>query len=287
MQHDGSGPMPWLLAVQPDSSQAGVLRDALAAHISDDVVIAESLDDALAAIEKEIPDVLLLPTLMPAAVEDYLITYLGAIPSARRIQILGLPRLEKSESSVPQRARSLLAWPWRQNPRPVGTISCDPGIFTRDVIAYLAGARAMKEGSLTGEIELFSTDALATRAERRTERRFASNEVPWISVVRFGQQRAALINVSLGGALLRTDARPEYRVLRRFDPTVRERPRLILEVDSDGEVHAAGRVIRCVPSASGARTQYEVAFSFDNSVGLHLPAGALLPVSDRVTKRAG
>src|SRR5512132_1356944 len=117
--------MSWLLVVQPDSVQVDALLEALRAYISEDVVVAESLEDALSSIDQRIPDVMLLPTLIPAATEDYLIAYLGTIPAARHVQILGLPRLECSDNSVEQRARSLLPWRWRQRTRAVGTRGSD------------------------------------------------------------------------------------------------------------------------------------------------------------------
>jgi hypothetical protein len=108
--------------------------------------------------------------------------------------------------------------------------------------------------------------------------------VPWISITRFGRGRAALINVSSRGVLLRTETRPEHHSLKRSDRNVRERWRLTLEL-SGHEVDAMGRVIRCVPLRTGAGIQYDIAFSFDDSVGLHLPAAeALVPSSSRTDK---
>jgi hypothetical protein len=266
--------MSCLLVVQPDSVQADDLLGALRPCISEDVVVAESLEDALSSIDQDLPDVILLPTLIPAATEDYLITYLAAIPGARHVQILGLPRLERSDNSVKRRARWLFRWQ-RQPTRAIGTRGCDPAIFTQDVVTYLAGARTLKE-----EIQLYSAHAAVSgRPERRSEPRFANCDVPWISLVRFGAGRAALINVSSRGALLRTHTRPQHYFLRRADSHVREQPRLTLEVGPHREVDLIGRVIRCVPLKTNAETLYEVAFSFDDSVRLHLPAtGALIPV---------
>ena len=265
--------MAGLLVVQPDSVQADALREALGAHISEDVVVAESLDDALSSIDQGVPDVVLLPILISPAVEDYLITYLSTLPGAGHVQILGLPRLERSDDSVQRRARTLFPWR-RQGPRAVGTASCDPRVFTRDVIAYLASARALKE-----EIARYRAYALSGRPERRSEPRFANDEVPWISFVNFGGERAALINVSSRGALLRTHSRPEHTYFRRSNPNVRQRLRLTVELKSDSEVHAMGRVIRCVPLRTSAQTHYEIAFYFDDSAGLHLPTtDALVPV---------
>jgi hypothetical protein len=131
----------------------------------------------------------------------------------------------------------------------------------------VASARALKT-----EIELRAPyAALNEKRERRREPRFASHEVPWISYVSFGAEGAALINVSSRGALLRTRSRPEYGALRRSDLNAREQSRLTLELESESEVCVKGRVIRCIPLRTIAPTQYEIAFSFDYSVDLHLP----------------
>lgn len=260
--------MSWLLVVQPDPVQAGILREALRGQVSQkNILVAESLDVALAAIDRRIPDVILLPTLLPAAVEDYLVAYLGAIPSASHVQILGLPRLERSnEQVVPRRTWSLFPWRRRVEARAVGIPVCDPAVFVRDVVDYLANARALKK-----ELDLYCPPPLLDdAANRRRVPRFASEDVPWIALVRFNGEEVALVNVSSRGALLRTQSRPDHRLLKRTDQHVPERSRLIVELDPDGEVHAMGRVIRCVPLTS-ARTEYEIAFSFDYSVGLHLP----------------
>lgn len=266
--------MSWLLVVQPDSIQADALREALHAHVSEGVVVSSSIADALALIDQGIPDVILLPTLVPPDVEDYLITYLGIVSGTGHVQILGLPRLERSDREVRRPARTLFPWGRRQAARAVGTAACDPQLFVQDVIAYLGSARALKE-----ETELRSARAvLGGSPERRAEARFADDEVPWISAVRLGSERTALMNLSARGALLRTRTRPEHRFLRRSESNVRERPRLTLELESNREIHVVGRVVRCVPVRTSAPMQYEVAFVFDDAVGLHLPTpGVLVP----------
>src|SRR5262245_51400929 len=266
--------MSWLLIVQPDSVQADLLSEALRTHVSKDVVVADSLDDALSSIDQGIPDIVLLPALIPADAEDYVISYLGAIPAAKHVQILGIPVLEGPEQPVQPRARSLMPWRQRQRQEPL-TPGCDPGTFTEDVIRYLSGVRTLKhENALQGARAVSSG-----RPERRTEPRFSRHKVPWISITRFGRGRAALVNVSSRGVLLRTQNRPEHHALKRSERDVRDRSRLTLEL-SGHEIHAMGRVVRCVPLKTGAGIQYEIAFSFDDSVGLHLPGDALVPASD-------
>lgn len=264
--------MSWLLAVQSDPVQADALRGTFRGNIANEVVVVESLDAALSLIDRRLPDVVLLPTLIPAAVEDYLLTYLGAIPGAGHVQILRLPHLECSDTapadnSPKRRTRLLFPWQRRQEPSGPSLPVYDPTTFVRDVASYLAGVKAIKR-----EIELSRARVLSNGAERRSGPRFASREVPWVSVVRLGDDRAELIDVSLRGALLQTPFRPEHEFLRRTDPNVRRRSRVTFELEWGREVHATGRVIRCVPSKTGDRAHYEIAFSFDDSVGLHLPS---------------
>jgi len=141
-----------------------------------------------------------------------------------------------------------------------------------DVVTYLARARELR-----AELASARTDAERHRGvERRSDPRFANHEVPWISLVRLGNEQALLLDVSSRGALLRTEIRPEHYLLKRADRSIRTGARLTLELAFERQIHAAGRVVRCVPSTTGPRTQYDVAFLFDESVGLHLPAPAAL-----------
>ena len=279
--------MSWLLVVQSDPVQADALRGTFRGNIANEVVVVESLDAALSLIDRRLPDVLLLPTLIPAAVEDYLLTYLGAIPGAGHVQILRLPHFECSDNAPSDDSPSdnpphLYPHSFlrrrrgrggggrgRPPPPPPGPRLpvCDPTTFVRDVASYLAGVKAIKR-----EIELGRARVMSNGVERRSGPRFASREVPWVSVVRLGNDRAELIDVSLRGALLQTSFRPEHEFLRRTDPNVRRRSRVTFELEWGREVHATGRVIRCVPSKAGDRAHYEIAFSFDDSVGLHLPS---------------
>jgi hypothetical protein len=261
--------MSWLLALQPDLVQADALRAALPGHISEEVVVVDSLDAALSSIDQRLPDVVLLPTLISAAVEDYLLTYLGAIPGAGHVRILGLPHFECPDASRPLPARSLFPWRRKQEPSDLSPPSSDAAAFIRDVVAYLAGASALKR-----EIELNRAHGASRQANRRSKPRFARGEVPWVSVVRLGNDQAELIDVSVHGALLQTSARPGHEYLRRSDPNIRRRSRVTFELEWGREIHVTGRVIRCVPSRTSDRTHYEIAFSFDDSVGLHLPSSS-------------
>src|SRR6185503_15879411 len=184
--------MSWLLVVQPDPAQADALCDALRGHVTEDIVVAESLDAALSLIDEGLPDVILLPSLMPSAVEDYLVAYLGAIPGADHVQILGLPVLRRPAEPVQRRSRSI--FPWRRGRQQKllasETHGYDSGAFTKDVIDYLAGARMIKR-----DLALYGP-LVGKELERRREPRFPSYEVPWVSLVSFAGEHATLIDVS-------------------------------------------------------------------------------------------
>jgi hypothetical protein len=254
-----------LLVVQPDSGQADLLRESLSGHVSAEIAVAQSLDEALAWIDHCLPDVILLPLLTSSVVEDYLVAYLSTIPGAAHVQILGVPRLERAPvadqderrfrwlrpgwSLLPSRRRQ------RQPLRHVGEPICDPGVFSKDVISYLSAADKLREDLLNADLG---------GRDRRLEQRFPYEELPWISYVGMGGEQASLINLSAGGALLRMSTRPQHRFLKRADPHLAQQARLTLEVGSLRQVHALGRVIRCVPVSATAQTQYEVAFLFDD-----------------------
>jgi hypothetical protein len=251
--------MSRLLIVQPDPVQAEALTDALRAHFQGDVAVAQSLDEALACIDRAVPDVVLLPTLTSAIVEDYLIAYLSARPGAGHVQIMGLPPLEQYEPVIVRQPRSWFWWR-RSKARPVERRIFDAAGFAEDVVAYLAAANWLKK-----KIELGAEPGMSAGRERRREPRLTTDEVPWLSLVRFGEQQATLLNVSARGALLRTADRPEHRYMRRAESSVREPARLTVELLSSRQVFASGRIIRCVPTRRDGATQYEVAFRFDDS----------------------
>jgi hypothetical protein len=103
------------------------------------------------------------------------------------------------------------------------------------------------------------------------------------------EEQADLINVSSGGALVRTLTRPNLWSLKHVNLDSRPRPGLTFHLESGAEIHAAGHVVRCHTVARGSGPiLYEVAFRFDKSVSLDfLPAVMSLPggPSDRELNR--
>jgi CheY-like chemotaxis protein len=263
--------MSYILAVQPDPAQAGVLRHALHERGEGELVVVDSVHAALAAIDKDVPDVILLHQLAPPDAEDYLIAYLRIKPDAGHVQTIVIPTLQTSSESPELRTRSWLLGlkqPPFRNPR-----GCESQAFVRDVVSYLARARAVKE-----EMSFRTVDNDRLHGpDRRGERRRSPLEVPWVSSVQLAAGgRADLVNVSSGGALVRTRFRPGQPSLMRLDPDARRRSGVTFQLVSGEEIRAMGTVVRCqLRPTQHPGILYDVAFRFDEAVGLHLPTRAL------------
>jgi hypothetical protein len=252
-----------ILAVQPDLAQAGILRYALLEQVDGEVVIVETMEAALTVIDKRVPKVILLHALTPIREEDYLIAYLRTLVNTNHVQVIGIPHLEAP--SDPERPRRSLLGTLKLRKAPTMKVGCDPRLFSADVAGYLAHAREIKE-----RIRYRSRHGQPFRdSDRRGERRWSPREIPSLSSVRFTDlAQVDLINLSSGGALVRTHSRPRLPYLID-DFGARARPSLTFQSSSGAEMRAFGRVIRCqVESPENGRTVYTVAFRFDRSVSL-------------------
>jgi hypothetical protein len=262
--------MARILAVQPDPTQSFELHRVLDEWTGADIVFVDSLDAALTAIDRSVPDLILLGALIPPAHEDDLLGYLRALPDAQHVQALGIPLLA-TPAPDPSPGRSLRrAGKRRPRPKPAG---CDPRMFACDVATYLWRAQSIRM-----EMDQLRAGELPQRAfERRTARRWAPAEVPWLASVRLVTGEAELVNISAGGALLWTGVRPYPRPAG--DPRAGTDPGhgLTIRLASGEEVPAPGRVVRCrLRSSEDGQAHYEVAFRFDESAGIYVPTDTAL-----------
>ena len=110
--------------------------------------------------------------------------------------------------------------------------------------------------------------------DRRRTRRWSPPEVPWLVSVQFLASPAELINVSVGGALVRTHMRPQMRPLAapldgRHLESVN---RLAFDKESGERIGTAGRLVRReVARVHSGAVLYDVAFRFDVPPPLELP----------------
>jgi hypothetical protein len=218
-----------------------------------------------------VPDLILLHAFMPPGDEDDLVAYLRIFPHADHVQPIRLPLLESSSDSQHPTRRLVGGLKPRSGTGPAG---CDPRLFAADVAGYLSRVLAIRK-----EIEeRKAVDEPPRTLERRGARRWSPVEVSCVSMVRLAaewvEEWVDLINVSSGGALVRTYVRPAPQTLKRLDADPGPRPSLTFELALGGAVRAAGQVVmRRVGPIGNGRVAYEVAFRFDESVDLGLPIG--------------
>ena len=130
--------MPLVLAIEPDSKQADVLKWVVVDRLRSEFVLTDSLEAARAALDERIPDLILLSALLSPRDEAEFSDYLRNLEGAEHLQTLTVPRL----GAVDQRQDSvksgglLSAFRWkRAAPAPAG---CDPSAYADEVKRYLS-----------------------------------------------------------------------------------------------------------------------------------------------------
>ena len=268
--------MSYILAIEPDAVQASLLRHALQDVISEKIIIVGAKETALAAIDRQVPDLVLFHALMPPLDDEHFVAYLCTLPDTRHVQVIRIPRL----LAQTDRQASRLFGRLRKRVDRTSWSRCDPRVFAGDVAAYLARAHALKQ-ERAGE----QTDPLQA-SDRRRAFRWTQTDVPWLSSVQLAAgERADLLDISLSGALVRTPGRPHLVSIRGGGLEAWTRPGLRLHLSSGEQVQVTGEVVRCRPASSGDGLFYQVAFRFDQSADLFLPT-LLLPCADDPWTRA-
>jgi len=269
--------MGLILSFQPDSAQSAALRAALRPSDAE-IKVVNSVDDALTAIESEVPDLVLLDALLPPNQADDLVAHLRILSNAGHVQVIYAPLIQPAvvriESAPPPHRRRRRHWlshllgkeQWlghllgREPARPkTQPVAWSPATFAEDVVAYMCRSFAVK-----AEIEDRNVrDAQPARPERRHAERSSPLDLSFSSAVGLATTSADLINLSSGGALVRCPVRP--------DPRLRSRASITLYLETGEAVHRTGRPIRChVRSVGEASTLYDVAYQFDD-MSLCLP----------------
>lgn len=137
-------------AIEPDREQAARLSGIVRGRLGAELVLAESVARALAALGERIPDLILTPALMSTRDEAALAERLRDLgPAAAHVQTVTVPRIG---GAVAAHASSGIFKKFRRStpaaPAPDG---CEPDVFAQQVSAYLQRARA--DRSSTAAVE--------------------------------------------------------------------------------------------------------------------------------------
>jgi PleD family two-component response regulator len=129
--------MALILVIQPDSGQASTLRHALRATADAAVVVVESAEAALAAIDRQRPDVVLLHAFMTLGEEMRIVQHIRSLPDAGCLQTLTIPQLWSDSDRSRRRSNWLTRWLGRGAAEPKA-IGCDPRQFAEQIGRYLS-----------------------------------------------------------------------------------------------------------------------------------------------------
>ena len=130
--------MALILAIEPDVTQAVILRQVISELVPADLCLVDSKAAALSALEKNVPALILISAMLPAHEEQELVAYLRTTAELAHQQTLMIPRLASPTDLAASGKRSFFK---RGAGEPVG---CDPRIFANEVCAYLMRALEVK-----------------------------------------------------------------------------------------------------------------------------------------------
>lgn len=148
--------MPSVLAIEPYPERAAALRAVAQAHVPDAMTLVDSVDDAIAAMERRVPEVILISPLIPPAEEAELIARLRFLPKKLYVQTLITPEL-----TIPGKQRPARLLSFRRSP----LAEADPEEFARQLKAYVGAVREERRG----RIDLRYAGVERRAAERRVE----------------------------------------------------------------------------------------------------------------------
>src|SRR4030095_3001911 len=168
--------MSVVLVVEPDGAQAKLLR-SMQKRLGAELILVHSTDEAMEAIDRSVPDVLLLSALLSPRDEDRLVAYLRALEGASHLQTLTSPQLSAGGRSASGGAKKGFGFKKkRQETAPVG---CDPAVFAEEVAAALVRAAELRSHGPSSNSILINTSSNPSAAQPAAQAPGSSHDDPW------------------------------------------------------------------------------------------------------------
>ncbi|MGE5813875.1 MAG: PilZ domain-containing protein, partial [Acidobacteriota bacterium] len=230
-----------VLAVEPNSVRASLLRDLLREHVRVHLEVVPDVECAIRSIAERVPDLVITSTFLSPSDEAALVADLRARPGASHVQVIIVPHFTSQDGATgdPPRGFRLLR---RTSPAVTGfdltalrnqileylEQARDATRLAEDMAAWRQSAIALADEPLVTKPELRlvhraedpRTDAAATtlirrfaRAmedghDRRGARRLSSAELPWLWSARLSSgAELKLVDLSNTGVLVETAAK--------------------------------------------------------------------------------
>ena len=131
-----------VLAIEPNAEQRSILQEILREHADAKVLVVESKDSAIAAIQRQTPDLVLVSALLSPRDESEIVDCIKALPNATHLQTLTIPLLR---SNQPKQAQAQGRFSiFRKRRQTAGTEGCDPRKFAEEVSEYLGHAAVLR-----------------------------------------------------------------------------------------------------------------------------------------------
>ena len=99
-----------MLALEPDSGKANAIRQIVSAIADASLTVVRSKDHLLEALRCGVPDLVLLPVLLPWADETQLIDALRSISERRHLEVVVTPYEIAHESTEGEENDALTGW---------------------------------------------------------------------------------------------------------------------------------------------------------------------------------
>jgi CheY-like chemotaxis protein len=248
-----------VLALEPDAEHAGEVRRLVCDFAQARLTLVCSKEELLEALDDNLPDVILLPALLPHNEESQLLEHLRTLPHGRHLQVMVTPYLFASDTDVPwvqsRGWRRMLA---RSASRPRAH-ACDPRSFAVHLMWAMQLAQEGRQ-EFAARCQLYGTPDRRVEdrraQDRRSHRRFTAAELLWLQVARIKNgPHVKLVDLSAGGVLLESSAR-----MQRYADGLLEL------VGESRESVCSFRVLRWEPYVSDRQTLYRGACAFTQPV---------------------
>src|SRR5687767_9401697 len=136
--------MALVLAIEPDVRQANILKHIVGELVRADLILVESRDAAVAAINQQIPDVVLLTALMSPRDEDEVVSHLRRLGAAEHLQTHTIPLLAGPREAGQAPKSGGLLGKFRKKKAAQPMAGCDPALFAEEVRTFIARAAELK-----------------------------------------------------------------------------------------------------------------------------------------------
>ena len=242
------------LALEPDTEHAIALQRACdLAQVS--LRLVHSKEEFLEALEDCLPDLILLPSVLPAADESQLFAHLRTLTD-NHVPVLLTPHSLASDAAPPV----VPARGWRRlltgHPSAKAQ-TCDPQSFAERLTWALNSAEEARQELAERNRWLYGTPGISAE-DRRVYRRYAAEELLWLQVARIKDgSQVKLVDLSEGGVLLETDTR-----------MARGSSGLLELVGENLEAVCSFRVLRRQPHPSDPAASYRLACVFTKPIDL-------------------